>query len=167
MNYSDPLMNQVIVFFRSVGAGIILGFVYDALCFCRIIIGERKSVYVTFDIIFSLAASVISFFFMVLYNTGQVRFNLMLGELFGGLAFHFSMGRYFLSVSGKYITKIRRITAFIFSPVKKIIAKTAARIKALYEKTLKSALQNKNNQKSGKKFINIRKILLKNKNKSV
>ncbi len=167
MNYSDPLISQVIVFFRSVGAGIILGFIYDALCFFRIIIGERKSVYVTFDIIFSITASVISFFFMVLYNTGQVRFNLMLGELSGGLAFHFSMGRYFLSASGKYIAKIRRGVAMIFSPLKKCTQKAVSGIKLQYVKARKRDSEKKNNQKSRKKFINIRKILLKNKNKSV
>lgn len=167
MNYSDPLISQVTVFFRSIGAGIILGMIYTALSFLRIIFGERKSVYVTFDIIFALTASVVSFFFMVLYNTGQIRFNLMLGELAGGLAFYLSIGRYILSAAQKYINAIRRAINFIMSPVKKIADKTAVKIRALLKNHKKEDSQEKNTQKTKKKFINIRKIPLKNKNKSV
>lgn len=167
MNYSDPLISQVTVFFRSVGAGIILGLIYDVLCFIRMIFGERKSIYVTFDIIFALTASVVSFFFMVLYNTGQVRFNLMLGELFGGLAFHLSLGRYILSVAQKYIDAIRKAVAFLLSPIKKITLKTVEKIKGKLKNHKITDLEAEKPQKTKKKFINIRKIPLKNKNKSV
>ncbi len=167
MNYSDPLISQVTVFFRSVGAGIILGIIYSALSFLRMVFGEKKSVYITFDIIFAVTASVVSFFFMVLYNTGQVRFNLMVGELAGGLAFHLSIGRYFLSVMQKYINAIRKTVAFLLSPIKKIADKTAVKIRALLKNHKKADSQEKNTEKIKKKFINIRKIPLKNKNKSV
>lgn len=167
MNYSEPLINQVTVFFRSVGAGIILGIIYDALCFIRMVIGERKSIYVTFDIIFSLTATLISFFFMVLYNTGQVRFNLMLGELLGGVAFHLSLGRYFLESAGKYIIKVRKFFGAVFSPLRKIFRKISDLINKKMQKLIKRGDEEKNIKKTHKKFSNIRKILLKNQNKSV
>lgn len=167
MNYSEPLINQVTVFFRSVGAGIILGIIYDALCFIRMTLGERKSIYVTFDIIFSLTASVISFFFMVLYNTGQVRLNLMVGELLGGVAFHLSMGRYFLKSAQKYILKVRKVIGLILSPLRKTYKKLTELIKKSLHKHLKKEDKEKNLEKTHKKFSNIRKILLKNQNKSV
>ncbi len=150
MNYSEPLVSQVIIFFRAVGAGIILGILYTAVSFMRMIFGERKSVYVTFDIIFSLAASVVSFFFMVLYNTGQVRLNLMVGELFGGVAFHLSLGRYILSSAEKYIIKTGKAVAFLLSPVKKIIFKASSKIKEKLKKHKTPDLQQKNSQKTEK-----------------
>lgn len=167
MNYSEPLISQVTVFFRSVGAGIILGIIYDALSFVRIVFGERKSVYVTADIIFSLIASVFSFFFMVLYNTGQVRFNLMLGELAGGLAFHFGMGKYFLNTAEKYILKIRKVLMLIMSPFRKILLKIKDKIKEEIKKHRKTEKQLKITEKLRKIFINIRKSPLQNSNKSV
>lgn len=167
MNYSEPLINQVTVFFRSVGAGIILGIIYDALCFLRMVTGEKKSIYVTFDIIFSLTATLISFFFMVLYNTGQVRFNLMVGEFLGGVAFHLSLGRYFLESAQRYITKVRKIFLKVFSPLIRIFKKISGSVKETMKKYIKREDKGKNIKKTHKKFSNIRKILLKNQNKSV
>lgn len=167
MNYSEPLINQVTVFFRSVGAGIILGIIYDLLCFVRTVLGEKKSIYVTFDIIFAITASVVSFFFMVLYNTGQVRFNLMVGELLGGLAFHLSIGRYFLGSTRKYVLMIKRAVSFLFSPLRKIRLKAVSYFKNKASKRKEKKQVKKNVKKTGKKFINIRKSPLKNKNKSV
>lgn len=123
MNYSEPLISQVTVFFRAVGCGIILGMLYDALSLVRMLFGERKGVYVFFDTLYFLAASLISFFFMVLYNSGQVRFNLMLAEGAGGIAFHFSLGRYVLGRFAAGISRIRSFLRFLARPFVKTAGK--------------------------------------------
>lgn len=68
MNYSEPLVNQVAVFCRAVGSGVLLGIIYDTVSAVRMLFGERKSVYVFFDTLYFVIASLVSFFFMVLYN---------------------------------------------------------------------------------------------------
>ena len=117
MNYSEPLINQVVVFFRSVGAGIILGIIYSVINIIRAVFGERKSVYVFFDLAFFIIASFISFFFMVLYNSGQVRFNLMLGEAAGALSFYYSLGIYIVRTAEKYTDAVKKSVTVIISPV--------------------------------------------------
>ena len=52
MNYSEPLINQITVFFKAVGCGTLLGALYGVLSFFRMLFGERKSVYVFFDTVF-------------------------------------------------------------------------------------------------------------------
>lgn len=167
MNYSEPLITQFTVFLRSLGAGVILGAVYEVIALIRAIFGQKKCVYVTFDITFALVASVISFFFMVLYNSGQIRFHLMLGELAGGLAFHLSVGRYIVTTAEKYILLIKKFLNFLLSPLRKIYLRIREKLKAKVKAGHKSKKEPQNSEKNKKIFINIRKILLKNKNKSV
>lgn len=167
MNYSEPLVSQVIIFCRAVGCGIILGVLYDAVSFVRMLFGERKSFYVFFDTLYFLIASLVSFFFMVLYNSGQVRFNLMLGELFGGAAFHLSLGKYVLGRCYIHLSRIRKFLSFIAKP----FVKASVKIKAFFTKAFiskgKKTPAEENKEKNKKNFSNIGKILLKNKNKSV
>ncbi len=167
MNYSEPLISQITVFFRSVGCGILLGMLYDAVCLIRMLFGERKSVYVFFDTVYFLAASLISFFFMVLYNSGQVRFNLMLAELLGAVVFHFSLGKYILERYARQLSRIRKILAFLTRPFLKAAKKIRTITAKLCSDILKKAPERKNKEKFSKKFCNIAKIPLKNKNKSV
>lgn len=167
MNYSEPLISQVVIFCRAVGCGIILGVLYDAVSFTRMLFGEKKGVYVFFDTVYFLAASLISFFFMVLYNSGQVRFNLMLAELFGGAAFHLSLGKYILGRSYAHLTRIRKFLAFLAKPFVKSAVKLKKFSLKLFCARVKKPPAEKNKEKNRKKFSNIGKILLKNKNKSV
>lgn len=167
MNYSEPLVSQVVIFCRSIGCGILLGMFYDIVSFIRMLFRERKGICVFFDNFYFIIASLVSFFFMVLYNSGQVRLNLMLGELFGGMAFHLSMGKYILGRCYIYLTGVRKIFSFMARP----FVKAAVKIKFLSEKLFCEKINNpstgKNKEKNTKKLYNIGKILLKNKNKSV
>ncbi len=167
MNYSEPLISQVVIFCRAIGCGIILGVLYDAVSFIRMLFGERKSVYVFFDTVYFLVASLVSFFFMVLYNSGQVRLNLIFAELFGGVAFHLSLGKYILARCYIYLARIRKILSFLIRPFTKTTAKIYNYFEKFFLEMRKKPTAEKNKEKNTKKFRNIGKILLKNKNKSV
>ncbi len=121
MNYSEPLISQVVIFCRAIGCGILLGVLYDVVSLVRMFFGERKAIYVFFDTVYFIAASVISFFFMVLYNSGQVRLNLMLGELFGGMAFHLSLGKYILGRCNVYLNRAWKILSLLLWPFRKAV----------------------------------------------
>ncbi len=167
MNYSEPLVNQVTVFCRAVGSGVLLGIIYDAVSAVRMLFGERKSVYVFFDTLYFVIASLVSFFFMVLYNSGQVRMNLMLAELFGAVALHFSFGKYLLGIYGKNLSLIRNFLKFIFRPFFISVRRIQSFLKDKLSAQRNLVSDSKNIVKKSKKFSNISKILLKNKNKSV
>lgn len=167
MNYSEPLVSQIVVFCRALGCGILLGLLYGAVCVVRMLFGERKGVYVFFDILYFLMASLLSFFFMVIYNSGQVRLNIILAELVGGVAFHFSLGRYILGRYAAYLACVRNFFAFLARP----FIKTAEHLRdfsgRIFRRLGKKLSEMKNKEKNQKNFCIIAKILLKNKNKSV
>ncbi len=167
MNYSEPLVNQLTVFCRAIGVGVLLGIIYDGFSAVRMLFGERKSVYVFFDTAYFLVASLVSFFFMVLYNSGQVRINLMLAELFGGTAFHFSFGKYILGNYLKHLNRIRKILSYILKPFCNFTERVSVFFKGKLSEWQKRVSGGKNIVKKSKKLSNISKILLKNKNKSV
>ncbi len=167
MNYSEPLINQITVFCRAAGCGILLGILYDGVSLIRMTVGEKKGIYVFFDTVYFLLASVVSFFFMVLYNSGQVRLNLMLAELVGGAAFHFSLGRYVLEGYSLQLNRVRCLASFMARP----FVRTAEGIRDFFlEKMTKKRKKRpgaENKEKISKKLSDIGKFLLKNKNKSV
>ncbi len=167
MNYSEPLISQVVIFCRAIGCGVLLGVLYDTVSFVRMLFGEKKSVYVFFDTVYFLVASLVSFFFMVLYNSGQVRLNLMIAELFGGVAFHLSLGKYILGRCYIQLNRIRKILSFLSRPFTKTAVKIYGFSENIFPKFTKKASTEKNKEKNTKKICNIGKILLKNKNKSV
>lgn len=171
MNYSEPLFSQFAVFFKSIGLGVILGMWYILICFLRTAVGEKRFIYVTFDIIFALSSAVISFMFMVLFNSGKIRLNLMFGELCGAVAFYFGIGKYILAFLSKWVWIVRKVLKFIFSPLGKLKEKISALFRKIKDK-ITTAIKSKakvktETQKNKEKFFNIGKIHLKNKNKSV
>ncbi len=167
MNYSEPLISQVTVFFRAIGCGVLLGVLYDAVGIIRMLFGEKKCIYVFFDTAFFLAASAVSFFFMVLYNSGQVRFNLIFAELVSAVVFHFSFGVYILKQWKNYVLSMRKVIRFLTKPFCKGIKKLRKNSEKLLQSISKKRSEREKNKKISKKFGNIGKILLKNKNKSV
>ncbi len=167
MNYSEPLISQVVIFCRAIGCGILLGVLYDVVSLVRMLFGERKAIYVFFDTVYFIAASVMSFFFMVLYNSGQVRLNLMLAELFGGVAFHLSLGKYILGRCYIYLNRVRKIISILLRPFRKTTLKIYRISGKFFSRNRKKDNTGEKAEKNTKKFCNISKILLKNKNKSV
>lgn len=167
MNYSEPLVSQITVFFRALGCGVLLGILYGCVSALRMIFGERKGVYVFFDTAFFILAALISFFFMVLYNSGQVRLNLMLAELLGCTAFHFSFGRYILEKYALYLHRIRTVISFLMKPFVTLYSKFLSVGGKILSVPAKKYAEGKFFNKNLKKLCDISKILLKNKNKSV
>ncbi len=123
MNYAEPLSNQVLVFIRSVGFGVLLGLIYELFSAVRILLGDKKRAYILCDISFSLTATVLSFFYMVLYNSGRVRLNLLAAQLIGAIAFHIAAGRYLVKPFNYLMEKTRQLLLFLFYPIRYVFGK--------------------------------------------
>ncbi len=109
MSYSEPIINQIIVFLRSVGIGTVIGAVYLLLTLVRKLFLDRKWICFTCDIIFWVISFYISFIFMIVYNKGLVRITLMMGELAGALAFYFAFGRAASGFAEKRLEPLKKI----------------------------------------------------------
>lgn len=171
MSYSQPLINQPKVLFFSIGVGVLLGIFYVILQGMLRFLGEGKLSYYLADAIFVVVFTLVSFFFMVLYNEGRVRLHLIIGEGAGFLLFYFSLGRYIYSALARLSGAARillRPYAFIFNSFTKGMG---ALFSGFFKKT--SSLRRgkgeltETEQKRIKKFNLFGKIHLKNQDKSV
>ena len=117
MNYSEPLSQQVFIFIRAFGSGFIIGVIYDLIFTLRSLISSKKSAIIFQDILFGIISSVFSFFFMVLFNNGIVRLNLIIAEALGAVVFHFALGKGISSAIIGVGDSIRKIVKTIFYPV--------------------------------------------------
>ncbi len=102
MNYSEPLSNQIYRFVLALGFGIIMGVVYELFVGIRVIITEKKGAIIFQDLLFGAVFSVVSFFFMLVYNEGAVRLNLIVAQFAGLWVFHLTFGARFVCALRKF-----------------------------------------------------------------
>ncbi|MBQ7295675.1 MAG: spore cortex biosynthesis protein YabQ [Clostridia bacterium] len=157
MNYAEPLSNQIVVFIRSVGLGVLLGFVYEIFSVLRTLLSDKRWAYIICDLCFCFSATLMSFFFMVLYNGGTVRLNLILAQAAGGVAFHLSVGTYLARPLMFICCMLRKALLTLFYPVRFISKKLQEAIK----RHQKDKGEDKKVKKDRKKIKNIMKIPLK------
>jgi len=117
MTYTEPLFNQISRFVTSVGFGFIICILYFVLFFIRKAISDKKCAVIIQDIIFGVTATVMSFFYMVIYNNGEVRFNLLIGEITGAVVLYFTVGKYIIIFLEKTAAVIRKIVESILLPL--------------------------------------------------
>ena len=98
MIYSEPLSNQISLFLDSVGMGFLLCGLYIAVKVLFRIFGKGRITVMLSDGIFCILAAFVSFFYMIIENSGTVRFNLAVGQLIGGLLLYFTLGRILLKL---------------------------------------------------------------------
>lgn len=116
MSYSEPLINQLRVFFLSVGVGFTLCIVYITVHGLFRLLGKKRWVTYIADGLFCFITAFVSFFFMVLYNNGRVRLHLFLGEVVGFFSLYLSAGRYILALLVGLSTKINAVLLFLLRP---------------------------------------------------
>ena len=117
MRYTEPLSNQVLMFISSIGPGVLIGLIYDVIFSFFRALSDKKAFMIISDISFSVIATMISFFYMVIYNSGTVRLNIILAQLIGAVTFHYTLGRY-LGVPIIFFSNLLRKTAgIIFKPL--------------------------------------------------
>lgn len=150
MTYSEPLFNQISRFVSSIGFGFVICVLYLVLVILRTVISDKKWAIITQDIIFGVLTTVLSFFFMVLYNNGEVRWNLVLGEALGGGVLYYTVGRHILSFMKKPTELLRRFIALSLTPLKLYISAFPKFFKGIFFKC-KSAFKNKEPKKKVKK----------------
>ena len=162
MTYAEPLSNQILIFIRSIGPGVIIGILYDVIFSFFRTLSHKRFMIITADIFFSIAATLISFFYMVIYNSGTVRLNIIIAEIIGAVAFHMTMGKYVSKVTCFIAEIIGRIFGWVCYPLTLITRKVTAKLSSTKEKIrLKRKTLPKQETKK-KKLMNILKIHLKN-----
>ena len=165
MTYAEPLSNQVLMFIRSIGPGVLIGLIYDVIFTFFRTFSSKRPVIIAADLTFSIIATLISFFYMVIYNSGTVRMNIIIAEIIGAVAFHMTMGKYIAKPVSLIAKAVGKIAQTAFYPVLFICKKIKSLTKKLINNVDKKEKKEKKEPKitlQGKKIINIIKIHLKN-----
>lgn len=116
MSYSEPLINQLKVFFLSIGVGFLICVLYISIHSFFRVLGERRSAIYLADGVFCFITALLSFLFMVLYNNGRVRLHLFIGEAVGFFALYLTAGKRLLLLLSAFADKINSIFGFLFKP---------------------------------------------------
>ena len=162
MTYAEPLSNQVLMFIRSIGPGVLIGFIYDVIFTFFRTFSNKRPVIIAADLIFSIIATLISFFYMIIYNSGIVRLNIIIAEILGAVAFHYTMGQYMAKPASLVAKFIGKIAEFIFYPVSFLYGKIKQSVSKLDLKKPQKGSTKKKVPLKEKKILNILKIYLKN-----
>ena len=162
MTYVEPLSNQVLIFIRSIGPGVIIGILYDVIFSFFRAISTKRFMIITADLIFSIAATLISFFYMVIYNSGQVRLNIIIAQFIGAVAFHVTMCKYVAKITTFIARLIGKTIGWISYPFTLISRKITAKLTGTKEKIKNKRKSLPKGGTKKKKIMNILKIHLKN-----
>lgn len=85
-------MNQFLMIGYSFLLGIFLGIFYDIFRIIRLLISPKNlSVFIQ-DIVYFLVSGFLTFLFLLVFNYGESRFYILVGETLGWILYHISLG---------------------------------------------------------------------------
>ncbi len=100
--------NQFLVFLFSCLLGAGLGALYDVFRVIRILINPRNIAVFFQDIIYFLASGFITFVFVLMFNSGESRFYIVIGECTGWIIYHVTLGEFVYKNTRNIIKFINR-----------------------------------------------------------
>lgn len=152
--YSFEQSEQLNLFLLSLGAGFVLGIVYDILRTIRLTISRGKIIIFIFDILYFLIFSLATFLFFLAINKGEFRSYMIFGEILGFIFYYVSFGIAAKSFTDAFVKAIHTTFSFLlkiilapFKAIFKLFSKTKCKF-SLFLKKL-----SKKNEKNRKKHL--------------
>ena len=148
--YSFEQSEQLNLFLLSLGAGFVLGVVYDILRTIRLTISKGKAIIFIFDILYFLIFSLATFLFFLAVNKGEFRSYMIFGEILGFLFYYISFGIAAKSFTDVFVKVIHKIFSFLFkiilAPFKaifRVFSQIKAKISQIFKKLSKKYEKNR------------------------
>ena len=111
MIFDLPLYAQYIIFIKSIGVGFLCGVLYGIPeAFLK---KKNRIILAVKDILFFIAAGVISFLFVLDANFGTVRFYILAGELIGAALYFIFPYKALNAFAGMIGSKCAKIFSFV------------------------------------------------------
>jgi spore cortex biosynthesis protein YabQ len=143
------LSGQSYVFLLSCGFGVILGALYDLFRIFRLAIPCNKFIVFLQDIIYWVICTALTFAFMLVTSSGQIRGFIIFGELLGAFVYYFTIGmlvmkssKFIIRVAKKILRFIFKILIFPFYQIWKLIRPILSVFKRKTKKTSKNIYNN-------------------------
>ncbi len=92
----ENIFSPVTIFFLSIAFGVILSVLLDFFKIINMFFTFNKILSFIQDVLYLFLAGVLTFLFLLAVNNGEIRYFVFLGELLGWMAWHNTLGKYFL-----------------------------------------------------------------------
>lgn len=112
--YSVPQGQQLTIFLCSLGAGFLLGVLYDIMRTLRLAFTTSKAAVIIFDTFYFILCGVLSFLFILALNKGEVRIYILAGEIIGWLFYYLSFGIAVIRITDILVKAFHRVRSFLF-----------------------------------------------------
>lgn len=99
------LLVQLGDFFMSFSLGLVLGVFYDLFRVANLFSKPTHRRIFIQDVFYFVISGIVTFLFMLVVNSGEIRFYIIAGEVAGFLLYHFTFGRLVVS----FMIKIYRL----------------------------------------------------------
>lgn len=147
MEYFHGITFQMSRFFYSLGFGFLLGILYDVFRIVRLAVSNAKPFVAVMDFLYFVVCGILSFFFVLVTDEGNLRIYTVLGEVLGWMIYYFSFGVIAMRVTAIAVNGIRRLARLIFRPfvfVFRKIRKSKVKSENFIKKILKKRIKYKN-----------------------
>ena len=113
--YSFEQSEQLKLFLLSLGAGFVLGILYDILRTIRLTFTKSKKVIFIFDILYFVLFGFDTFIFFLATNKGEFRSYMVFGEVLGWIFYYLSFGLAAKSFTDAFVNAIQDYFCAIFT----------------------------------------------------
>lgn len=121
------LTYQIIVFATSIALGFILNLIFDFFKIIELMLGKGELKTFIVDVVYFIFCALVSFLYMIVVSSGEIRLFYVAGELAGWLLSHFTIGRYIFFIWTKLAMylwgKLTKLRNFIKDFIRKHNAK--------------------------------------------
>ena len=141
MEYLQSAPVQLRLFFYAVGFGLLMGLLYDAFRFLRLLTAA-KGIVIALDFLYVLAVGFFDFCFRLVLDHGRLRLYVICGQVLGWLLYVLTVGRWSLRPACLCAEKLRAAAAALRRPFHLISLRCARRLRCsgrICKKTAKKA----------------------------
>lgn len=106
---SHFLSGQLGIFLMCIAGGIIISLLYDIFRTLRKSIKTADIVTYIEDIIFWILVGGFLIYLIFILNDGNIRFFIFVGLILGGILYHFTLSKFFMKITVKFFTFLKKI----------------------------------------------------------
>lgn len=132
----------------ALGLGFTLAFLYDVVCFLRLLISNGRVFLFVTDMAYVVFCVLASFLLFLAVNSGHIRSYLVLAEILAAAVYRLTVGTIVSAAAEKTASFLKKAIRAVFSPFKFVLRKIqviSRKIKENLRKTLKKIKINSQN----------------------
>ncbi len=148
--YSVPQNEQLKIFVAALGAGFLLGAVYDIFRILRLSLSRGKVCTVIFDTLYFMLFGFASYSFILAANKGEIRWYIIFGIIAGAAIWYLSFAPFSIKLTYRLVNALKRLYNVILTPFRALKCTVISLLPKSEEKRKKTV---KKSEKIRKKLL--------------